>query len=180
MRGPMPSQNPEFLKQLRRFTASAMISYSALRNQGASGVVQRARAFCTEVSLEDLRQLNGPEYASWLDLRTQELQRCFPRGARKWGPARKALNIFMRSISYTTPLAVEYELERILPHLEVPLDRDVGTRLRKEREGATLPAWESIISLTEARSQDFQDVAYRVARRMGVHRADLDVFYWGA
>ena len=78
------------------------------------------------------------------------------------------------------PVAVEYGLEQIVPYLEVPLDSQVATRLRGQPEGARLPAWKSIASLTEECSRAFQDVAARVACRMKVHRADLDVFYWAA
>lgn len=170
----------EFLKQLQRFTASAMITASAVRKVGAPGAVERARTFCAELSLRGLRRMASPEYASWLDARTEQLRSSLPEGAQKWGSARKAINIFMRSATYTVPLAAEYRLERILPLLEVPLDSHVARGLHNTPEGSELPAWKSIVSLTEERNRAYQAVASLVARRMRIHRADLDVFYWRA
>jgi hypothetical protein len=171
--------NPEFLAQLQRFTASAMITPSALRNVGAPGVVHCAQDFLAALSLRDLAGLNGERYRAWLDDQTERLRTRFPADAQKWGAARKAVNIFVRTAGYTTPLAEAYHLAPLLPLLEVPLDKDVATALGRTPEGADLPAWVSIVSLTAERSRMYQDVASAVARRMNVHRADLDVYYWG-
>jgi hypothetical protein len=170
--------NPEFLAQLQRFTASAMITPSALRNAGAPGVVHCAQDFLAALPLRDLMGPTGERYLAWLDDQTERLRTNFPEGARKWGPARKAVNIFMRTAAYTAPLANAYELVPLLPFLEVPLDKDVATALGKTPEGAKLPAWVSVVSLTTERSQIYQGTAARVARRLNVHCADLDVFYW--
>jgi hypothetical protein len=119
---------------------------------------------------------------SWLDDQTKRLSTRFPAGAQKWGAARKAVNIFMRTAVYnvyTSPLAEAYQLAPFLPFLEVPLDKDVAIALRATPEGADLPVWISIVSLTPKRSEMYQCVASCVARRMNVHRADLDAYYWG-
>jgi len=171
----------EFLRKLQRFTANAMITGSALRNSGASGVVGCAQEFCAAVPLASLHRMHRSRYQEWLDARTRELRERFPADAQNWGPARKALNIFMRSAAYMGPLASEFQLERIVPFLEVPLDSHVACGLIKAPEGeGLLPAWKSIISLTADRNRMYQSVASNVARRMRVHRADLDVFFWRA
>jgi len=157
-----------------------MISSSALRNQGARYVIRCAREYCTELSLNQFRRMNGALYANWLDAHTNRLVDYFPPRAKNWASARKALNIFMRSVAYTVPLAEAYELQRVVPYLEVPLDKDVATAMRKEPEGAALPAWDRIKTLTIAQSRSYQSVATSIARRKRVHRADLDAFYWAA
>lgn len=168
----------EFLANLQRFTASAVITPSALRKVGAAGALHCAQDFLSALSLRDLARLNGERYLAWLDDQTERLRTRLPKGAQKWGAARKAVNIFMRTAVYTSPLAEEYHLAPLLPFLEVPLDKDVASALRVTAEGADLPAWKSIVSLTPERSQMYQRVASCVARRMHVHRADLDVYYW--
>lgn len=169
----------QFLNHLQRFTAKAMISSSALRNVGAPGVLPIAHAYLAELPLQNLKHLDAIQYQAWLDQQTEKLRISFPDKAQKWGAARKALNIFMRAATYTVPLAVEYHLECILPYLEVPLDKDVATALGNTAEGRELPPWVSIVSLTAEMSRLYQDVASQVAQGKQVHRADLDVYYWG-
>jgi hypothetical protein len=171
--------NRQFLENLQRFTADAMISPSALRNVGAPGVMAIAQAYLAKLPLRGLSRLNGAQYQAWLDNHTETLRMSFPDSAQKWGAARKALNIFMRTAAYTLPLAAKYDLERVLPYLEVPLDKDVATALRNTSEGQELPRWVSIVSLTPEHSRLYQGAASRVAPSKRVHRADLDVYYWG-
>jgi hypothetical protein len=166
-----------FLAKLQRFVAESMISHSALRNVGAAGAVQRARNFLAALSLRGLDRVNSVGYLSWLDSNTERLRRSLPPKAKKWGAARKAMNIFMRSVVYTTPLAEAYRLQHLLPYLEVPLDKDVAGGLKK-RNRETFPDWKSIISLTPELHRRYQRVALRDARQRRVHRADLDAFYW--
>ena len=125
--------------------------------------------------------MDAERYVAWLDEQTEQLCASFPPGAQKWGAARKAVNIFMRTAVYTSPLADAHQLAPLLPFLEVPLDKDVGSALQGTAEGraANLPAWVSIVSLEPERSRMYQSVATTVAERLGVGRADLDVYYWG-
>jgi hypothetical protein len=172
------SVNRVFLQKLQRFTAEAMISGSALRNVGAANVVQCARDYLSSLTISGMDRFTRFDYLLWLNKNTKRLRDKFPGGAQKWGPARKAMNIFMRSVVYTSPLADEYGLWNLLPYLEVPLDSYTGKALADEPEGAGLPKWKSVVGLTPDLSNEYQGAALRVARRMGVHRADLDVYYW--
>ena len=173
-----PRNGRDFILRLQGFTARSMVTHTALRNSGAPGVVDAAQEFLSVLRLRGLTRINGGQYLTWLDLQTDRLRNSLPIGAQKWGPARKALNIFMRSVAYTVPLSEEYGLESILRYLEVPLDKDVATALRKTPEGAKLPRWISIVGLTPEKHQLYQHVAMKVARTKRVHRADLDVYYW--
>lgn len=178
MKRAQPSVNRVFLQKLQRFTAEAMISSSALRKVGAAGAVKCARVYLSSITFSGLDRFTRFDYLLWLNRNTERLRDEFPAGAQKWGPARKAINIFMRSIVYTSPLADEYRLRNLLPYLEVPLDSNTGSALADEPEGAELPKWKSVVGLTPDLSNEYQAAALRVARRMGVHRADLDVYYW--
>jgi hypothetical protein len=166
-----------FLAKLQRFVAESMISHSALRNVGAAGAVQRARDFLALLSLRGLHRVKSAGYLSWLDSNTERLRLSLPPPAQRWGAARKAMNIFMRSVTYTTPLAEAYRLQHLLPYLEVPLDRDVAIGL-KMRQGNTVAVWKSIVSLTPDIHRRYQRAAMCDAQERRVHRADLDVFYW--
>src|SRR5438093_12352230 len=99
----MPS-HAEFLQNLQRYTAQASISPSALRNQGSKGTAKAARNYLSALRLEDLKAIDPTAYGQWLNARTQELKGKLPVGAQNWGAARKALNIFLRTAAYTSPL----------------------------------------------------------------------------
>jgi len=110
-------RNREFLAKVQRFTAESMITNSALRRVGAAGAPRSARLFLAGLRLQGLDRLNSVGYLNWLDRVTAQLVERLPPGAQKWGPARKAINIFMRSAAYTVPLAERFRLDRVLPFL---------------------------------------------------------------
>lgn len=99
-------------------------------------------------------------------------------GARNWGAARKVLNIFMRTVAYTGPLEEISGLTRLLSVLEVPLDSQVAEKLCSDAAMHEFPPWDAIKRLTPEVNRSYQEAAAQVAARKGVHRADLDVYYW--
>lgn len=172
-----------FLEKLRRRTAQAAIGPSALRNQGAPGVIAAARSVAEAIDLSRYstrygKTKNCEDILSFLDEDTNTMLAQFPQSAQSWGAARKGLNLFLRDASYNVDLSREFELVAVRSHLEVPLDRHVGEALRYELEGAELPHWGSIKMLQPAASAEYQKVALQVAKRFGVARVDLDVFFW--
>ena len=88
--------------------------------------------------------------------RPDSLKRRLPKGARSWGAARKALNIFLRDVLYNHYLRSHHGLDRLEDWLEVPLDRDVAVALRAESEGGELPRWKTIKRLTPDVSGRYQ------------------------
>jgi hypothetical protein len=174
------SNHSEFLKQLQRYTAEAAITPAAVRKQGAPGVARAARAYLARSDLERLQKITPKDYSNWLDKETDRLRVVLPRGARHWGTARKVLNIFLRTATYTSPLAARFGLKKLLPMLEVPLDSHVAGKLRSKPEGRELPRWESVKGLGYKQSAEYQMVAQRIANRMKLNRADLDVYFWRA
>jgi hypothetical protein len=118
------------------------------------------------------------EFAGVLDSATNSFLAALPRKAKHWGLARKLLNIFLRDAAYNRYLSHHFGLWRVERWMEVPLDSHVGKQLRASPEGRHLPRWKTVIGLACEKSKAFQKVATRVARRKGVTRVDLDVYYW--
>jgi hypothetical protein len=77
---------------------------------------------------------------------------------------------------YNYYLRDAYRLAKFEPYLEIPLDSNVGRRLRKE--DASLPPWRTVKGLTPELSARFQKAAAHIAKREHTHRVHLDVRYW--
>ncbi len=97
-----------------------------------------------------------------------------------WGVSRKALNIFLMSALYHRVLYREYGLGRIEKYLEVPLDRDVASKLWKNSKSsdAPLPKWQGIKSLTPKISIQYQEFAHNYARDKKIQRVQIDFLFW--
>lgn len=176
--------NLAFLKQLQRRIAQAAIGPSSLRKQGASKVIARARTFVNQIDLAQVSALNAVTFVDWLDATTDALVNKLPSGARHWGSARKAVNLFLRDAVYNQDLALHFQLDKVRPWLEVPLDQHVRIGLRGLPEakqlGRKLPGWTTIKKLTPEISAAYQQLACRDAENRGVCRVDVDVYYWRA
>lgn len=167
-----------FLENLIRRTAEAAYGQSSLRKQGAAGIIQAARSSASKLDLLHLSQQTSESFLVYLDGVTVDFLEEFPDGAKNWGAARKAVNLFLRDATYNADLNREFKLSAIRPFLEVPLDKDVATGLRAEAEGKELPKWGTIKRLTIEGNAAFQAAASKVAKRQKIDRVDLDVFYW--
>ena len=168
----------EFLKAVQQYVANIAIGASSLRNLGAKGVVNTARKFLGSLDLMPLNTMAPNQYADWLDERTAELKARFPREARKWGAARKALNIFLCHAYLNRPLSEAYSLERLAHVMETPLDSVVAKKLREEAPNGTLPRWLGVGRLTQKVSQQYQDFATEHAKEREVPRGCLDAVLW--
>ena len=174
---------PNHLCDLRRYVANVAITASALRKQGAAGFVSTAREFLANLDLKTLASVGPSEYPDWLETQTQALAAKFP--INRWGPARKAINIFMVMASLNRFLCGEYALERFDDVLEVPLDGIVAGKLRTYAREHKLfsekgfPEWESIKALDAVNSAKYQTIAQHIARELGIPRGRLDVALWG-
>ena len=166
-----------FLKAVQQYVSSIAIGASSLRNLGAKGVVGKAREFLASLDLVALKRMSPNQYADWLNERTAELKARFPREARKWGAARKALNIFLCHAYLNRPLCEAYRLERLDHVMETPLDSVVAKKLREAAKG-NLPRWPGVGRLTQEVSQQYQDFAAEHAKKCGVPRGCLDAVLW--
>jgi hypothetical protein len=113
-----------------------------------------------------------------LDAATKRLINKLPQKARRWGRARKALNIFLRDCLYTVHTRRAYQLNQAEQFFELPLDSIIGARLAKGSGGA-LPRWKTVRALTPRASARYQSEALRVAKEEGFARVHLDAIWWG-
>jgi hypothetical protein len=176
---PTAPVSPEhLLRMIQERTAQLAIGPSTLRNQGASRVVSSARESLKHLDLRLFKVETLGAFIVSLDNETQNLQEALPHGARPWGTARKALNIFLRDALYNVYLSREYALQRLEPWLEVPLDGQVAKALSRQPGGGKLQRWKGIKDLDPAMSKTYQDFAVTVSERYGVSRVHLDLMYW--
>lgn len=169
---------PAYLLLLQQRVGSTSVGASTARGMGPAGTIQAARAFLKSVDIKRFSVRSETAFRSVLDAVTGELLESLPRKARRWGAARKFLNIFLRNCTTNKYLCEHFALDRIERWLEVPLDSHVGKRLRKEPAGSGLPKWKTVVGLTPEASAAFQKVATEVAAAEGVLRVHLDIKYW--
>jgi hypothetical protein len=170
----------ELLRYVQRRLADGASGPSSLRNQGARGTTAAARAFLGQLNLTKLRSINATGYGRWLDSRTGELQRHLPQGARNWGTARKALNVFMVEVFFNRVLARECRMDRLKDVLETPLDSQAAKKLRAfaRRRHLEVPPKMWVRYLTPELNQAYQVLASRMAKDNGLDRASLDLIPW--
>jgi hypothetical protein len=171
----------EFLESLRFRLAENAVGPTALNNQGALGVIGVARSFLKGLDLGSFVETNAHAFLSRLDKATLSLLKALPVGAQNWGAARIALNLFLRDALYCADVAAQYRLQSIRGFLEIPLDRQADLGLRRYpnlSEG--LPRWKGIKHLSAKVSNQYQQVASKVAEVECLARVDLDVIFWRA
>jgi len=83
-----------------------------------------------------------------LDQETLTFKRRLPAGARHWGTARKALDVFLRDAAYNHYLREYFGLGPVEAWLEIPLDQDTAAGLRRDAPGSGLPRWPGVRHLT--------------------------------
>ncbi|MGD0290726.1 MAG: hypothetical protein ABSC63_13855 [Candidatus Binataceae bacterium] len=162
-------------KDFQRRIANTSVTPSALRNQGAKGIVKGAREFLAEIEIERFAQA-GDESSFRIELDRQTELLAEKTGS--WGAARKALNIFLCEAFFNRVLHSQYQLERIGPFLEVVLDNIVAWKLWEDARGE-LPRFKGIKWLTPEVSRQYQDFASRHARHCSLDlRVHLEILYW--
>jgi hypothetical protein len=181
-------RSKDFIVAMHRRVAQVAIGSSALRNQGAPGVVGRCRSYMEhKVNLRGFAKALQDEraFGRWLDKHTEALVADLPVKAKRWGAARKAINLFLRDVCYNTVLAHHIGLSndpaqfnKAIQWLEVPLDKDVAIGLRKEYP--TLKKWPGIRYVCPAESKEYQAKAMQMAKAHRTVRIHLDLTLWRA
>jgi len=169
------------LEEFRERLANTTISSSTLRNQGAPGVINQARHFLKNLDLQNFATDNEAIFLKELDKQTDLLRLSFPNKSQHWGPARKAINLFLAETYYHKFVCAGYKLEIVEPFLELPLDSQVGKFLIQEsqkRSESDLPQWKGLKYLNAEESKLYQDFARQLAKEKGYARVYLDVVIW--
>jgi hypothetical protein len=177
----------EFYTLIHRRLAQVAIGASAIRNQGAAGLVNILREyFERNIQLTDFfNAFKSDEiYRHFLDCHTDNILLQFPQSAQSWGAARKGLNLFLREVIYSRFFAHKFDIPENFSHfnnfikaMEVPLDREVANGLIRDGDG-TLPKWKNIKSLDSSINQLFQEQALVIAIGENIARVNLDLKYW--
>ena len=109
---------------------------------GPKGTLKCVRDFLQAIDLVAVSKKDASEFTDMLDDLTEKLRRAMPKGARKWGAARKCLNLFFRDAFYNFYLRKTYKLKKFERYLEIPLDSYVGRALRVEDQNP--PRWRTV------------------------------------
>ena len=128
------------------------------------------RIVCTYLAQINLDEIEPTKLSKALDRWTEELSREL---GDRWGPARKALNLFLRDASYNVWTRARYKFEAFESHLEVPLDGKVMKAIQRE-SGVALPTV-AVKRLTPEVSTQYQNTAQSLAEKARTLRVHLDL-----
>ena len=170
----------KLINLVQRRVVNLAIGPSVLRNQGAPDVIEKAREYLANLDLRRFSNLTAEAFSQTLEACTDELMSSFPDGARHWGTARKALNVFLEEAFYNRFLCEEYGLHALEACLEIPMDSQVAQGLRRRAARGSLPHWYGITGLSKKARDAFQSYAQRLAASMGQARVYLDLILWRA
>ena len=159
------------ISALQRHIAWASIAPTTLRKMVSAG---GRSAICQHLARLEVGRAALDNYGAFLNQGTQQLMAA--TGCR-WGPARKALNLFMRDMAYNHWIRFELGLAAIEEELELPLDGRTMKRLRSGQSDICLPRC-AVVDLTEEISQKFQMAAAASAQTQGMARVHLDLEWW--
>lgn len=175
-----------FLDKNRKRLSTVCVGPSTLRGQGGQ-ILQVSRNYFYTISLNDFfKNLPHPDkFNRFLDKHTDALLQEFRKnGCNSFGAARKGLNLYFRDVVYNKFISDYYNLPKDLndlndtiKHLEVPLDSFVGNGIYNNAE-SLVPKWKTIIGLTKAQSDIFQNAALTIAKRNKISRVHLDLLFW--
>jgi hypothetical protein len=170
----------DLVERLQVRTALLAITRSALRNQGAPGVVDAARRYLAAVNLDKFSVTTHEAFRKALNYHTLMLRRKFPKGASKsWGGARKAMNLFLRDVVYCKPLCDNHRLSHIVSWLELPLDSNSYDGLADDLlDGQNMPDWPGVKNLHWRVNANIQEIATAIAESFDTCRVHLDIKYW--
>lgn len=170
----------DFMRAIQRKVAVSAIPASAMRGQGARGVVRAARDYVTEISLDAIKGLHNDAFDSWLDDQTESLRKQLPRGAKGFGTARKAMNLFLRDALYNQYLSQHYDLNAVEERLEIPLDSITAAELVKRDKSGVRDPWPGVRRVSAKLSNKYQSLARAIGESEGIARVHLDAYWWAA
>jgi len=168
----------QLLKLFQHRVSELAVGSSALRNQGAKEVIKISRVYFDSLNLTSFVKQNEIDFKKRLNSATKRLVNRLPEGAKNWGTARKALNLFLRDVLYNSYLSKNYSFRKIEKYLEVPLDSFVIKGIKNDSKGNSLPKWKGIKYLKSEDSKIFQSKAKEIAKGKEIAKVHLDLLYW--
>lgn len=170
----------ELLEKVQDRVANNSVGPSTVHGQ-KTGTVKAARTFFKKLNLNVFSNVsNEADFLEKLDKQTKLLQPKLPD--RKWGFARKTLNIFLFQAAHDIYLSKKYGLRKLVKFLELPLDNPNAERLKEENENGKKLNWENIKDLEKKDSDEFQSVAKEIARNKkygyNCKRCELEFYFY--
>lgn len=165
------------IELVQRRLSITSVATSTVRGQ-PKGTVAIARKFLQSINLKDFSVENEDQFRNVLNSCTEELKDMLP--SNSWGIARKVLNIFLFQAVHDIFLNRNYELDKIIKYLEVPLDNPNAKKIKcyAKMDGKNLE-WRNIYSLKAEESIKFQEYARGYANReFNCERCHLDIYWW--
>ncbi len=166
-----------FVSIIQNRTARVAVGPSTTRGRGSHGTIAAARSFLGRLDVGKFALRARAKLSRRLDTATRRLMNALPAGTRRWGLARKVLNIFLRDCLYNVYLSKAHRLDLVEEMLEIPLDSITAREI--PREMPELPRWPGVRNLTPELSAAYQAAAMAVATREGIARVHLDAYWWG-
>ncbi len=156
---------------MRRRVGRTAVGPTTLRNMACTkGKRSELLHFFQETKLPDFS--NG-DYLGHLDQLTVRLQRELEFD---FGPARKALNLFIRDLFYFNITREFFGLLKCEEFLECPLDSYTMKGIKNDAKlEIDVP---TVSRLTRQQSVKFQQAAADIAIKRGTCRVHLDLIYW--
>lgn len=167
--------SPPLIERILRWLPFAATGASTLRAY-PEGTLKSLRRHLATLTLDDLRGFvvsDEAEFQSHLNHHTLEMQ-VHVQG--NWGAARKVLNIYLRNVLYNHYSREAVRFDACERFLEVPLDRLLGTAIRKAARATPLPPWPTLGRLTSEVSAQYQSAASIIAGEMALSRVHLDLY----
>jgi hypothetical protein len=168
----------KFLALIRSRVARIAVSASAVRGRGNKGVVPAAQRHLRHLDLAPFGTSDSGRFEKLLDHETEVLRVALPFGARRWGIARKVLNIYIRDCFYTTYLCEKFDLDQAEYLFEIPLDSFTSKGLRHDSGRGVLPPWPGVKGVTPELNAAYQKAAIPLAEKKDIARVHLDAFWW--
>lgn len=168
------------LAAIQRKVAVSSIPASALRGQRTPGLTRIVRDHLSALPLRQFSVSTASLFSARLNATTDELLTSLPRKVRRWGVARKAMNLFLRDAFYNQFLAAHYRLNKAAAFYELPLDSITALAVDDHDDEWDLPRWRGLLHLPPEASSTYQLAASDMAAEFGCVRAHLDAFIWAA
>jgi hypothetical protein len=168
----------DFLKVVQTREANSSIGASTLRGQ-PKGSIEITRNFLKKLDFNIFNNVNSEsEFLGILDQQTDLLKEKIP--SKSWGISRKALNIFLFHAINNIFLNKEYNLNKIIPFLELTLDNPNAKKLKELSGNKKIDfGWINITKLTKEPNSKIQDFAKKIAKeKYDCERCYLDLYFW--
>jgi hypothetical protein len=163
---------------IQRRIANISVGPSTVRGKGREGTKAIVTKYLGEsINLKDFSNADSDTFQKRLDEHTEELKNKIH--LHEWGLARKVLNIFLFEAAHNIFLNKNYNLDKIISYLEVPLDNPNAKKLKNyAKSDGIMLNWNGIKSLDAKSSSQFQVYAEQYAQRLYCARCYLDLYWW--